>query len=61
MVLAAGSEPEAARVAYLIVELEAMGVRSFKIARSLSRVSALKLGWMVREVTGEVTPPELRF
>jgi hypothetical protein len=60
-VLAAGSEPLAARVAYLIVELVAMGVRSFKIATSLSKSSESKSGWMLREATGEVTPPEPRF
>lgn len=34
-VLAAGSDPAAARVAYEIVELVGMAVRSFKMATSL--------------------------
>jgi hypothetical protein len=38
---AAGSEPEAARVAYPIAELVATGVESFKIAISLSEVASL--------------------
>lgn len=40
-VLAAGSEPAAARVAYLMVELVGIGVRSFRIATSLSMVLLL--------------------
>jgi hypothetical protein len=36
-----GSEPAAARVAYLTVELSGMGVASFRMPRSLSWVSAL--------------------
>jgi hypothetical protein len=38
---AAGSEPEAARVAYPIVELVATGVESFRMAISLSEVLSL--------------------
>ena len=36
VVFPTGSEPAAARVAYLTVELSAMGVASFRIPKSLS-------------------------
>ena len=58
---ATGSEPAAAREAYLIVELSRTGVPSLRIAKSLSISVEFQSGWRWTEAMREVTPPESRF
>lgn len=57
----AGSEPEAARVAYPTVELVGTLVASFQMATSLLRVDSEKLGCTLIDDTLTRVPPELRF